>query len=412
MHEFNILTAALGGLVLFLALGSDRLAASPLPPTLLALLLGILFGPRVFGLIQLPAADEMAVVLEGAARLTLGIGLVGVALRIPPDYPRREWRAMALLLGLGMPLMWATGTLLVYLVLGLPFWLSALIGAILSPTDPVVASQIVSGTLAERNVPPWVRHALSFESGINDGFGFPFVLLPLLMLTMPAGDALSRWLLHTLLWEVVGGALVGLLIGHAAGRLLHFSWRRGQVGTKWRLAYTVALALLAVGIGKLIGSDELLVVFAAGAAFAQVAEPPERAHAHRLQETVNLFFSTPMFALLGIAIPWEGWSALGWNGLALVIAILLLRRIPVLLLLRPLLPGLHGMMEALFVGWFGPMAVGAIYYAALAWQRLGQPLAWHVVSLVVCGSVVAHGMSGASLTRLLGRVWRRPGQRC
>ncbi len=73
-----------------------------------------------------------------------------------------------------------------------------------TPTDPVVASSIVQGKVAEENLPARIRHLLSGESGANDGLAYPFVFLPLLVLQMPPGEVLSHWLLETVLWEVVG----------------------------------------------------------------------------------------------------------------------------------------------------------------------------------------------------------------
>ena len=85
-----------------------------MPPSLLALLLGILTGPQVFGLIDLEATGQRADIMEKAARLTLGISLMGVVLRVPRDYPRTSWRQMLLLIGLGMLIMWVISAALVY----------------------------------------------------------------------------------------------------------------------------------------------------------------------------------------------------------------------------------------------------------------------------------------------------------
>jgi sodium/hydrogen antiporter len=298
----------------------------------------------------------------------------------------------------------------VYWIPGLPFWLAALIGAAITPTDPISASPIVTGDVAEENIPDRVRHAISFESGANDGLSYLFVFLPFLLLTRPVGEALSHWLVRTLLWEVVVAALVGVIMGYAAGRLLQAAEERGIIESEWRLVYTVALSFLAVGIGRLIQSDELLVVFAAGIAFVQVVSGEDRAEEEHGQEAVNRFFAFPIFALLGTAIPWEGWRQLGASGLLLAVAVLLLRRPPVLLLLRPLLPFAHHRPDALFVGWFGPIAVAAIYYGTLMEHQLQMPLIWDVVSLVICASVVAHGMSATPLTRRYGRILRRRGE--
>lgn len=412
MSSFSVLTTLLGALVLILALGSKRLPKSSFPPTVLALGIGILLSPAVLGWVDLAALGGEALLREHLARLTLGIALVGVALRVPREFPRRHLRSLGVLVGPGMLLMWAVSTLLVWLFLDLPFWLAALIGAILTPTDPVAASPIVVGSTAEKNLPERLRHTISLESGANDGLGYLFVLLPFLMLTRPAGEAISHWLTRTLLWEVIAATVVGVLAGYAAGKLLAWSESRESIESDWRLIYTVALALVTVGAGRLMGSDEILVVFAAGATFAQVTGREERTEEKTGQEAVDRFFSIPIFAVLGLTIPWEGWAALGWNGIGLAVAVLLLRRPPVLLLLHPLLRQIRGVPEALFLGWFGPIAISAIYYASLMEHRLHRPEIWHVVSLVVCASVLVHGATGAPGTRLFGRVaGKRSGQK-
>ncbi|MGZ3217173.1 cation:proton antiporter domain-containing protein [Paracoccus sp. T5] len=407
MNDFNVLVALLGGVTLALGLPSRWLARSPLPPTLLALLIGIAVGPQVLNLIDLEATGHRASLMEDAARLVLGIGLVGVALRIPADYLRRRWREMLKLIGLSMVLMWIISTALVFLILGLPLGLAALIGAIVTPTDPVAASPIVTGAEAEKNIPENLRHAISFESGANDGLAYLFVFLPFLLITRPTGDAVVHCLGKSLLWDIGIATLVGGAIGYGAARLLQQAERRGAILEQWRLVYTVAMAFLALGIGRIIKSDEVLLVFAAGIAFTQVINQSDRQNEEHGQEAVNRFFAIPIFVLLGSVLPWKGWMDLGWSGPLLVAAILLLRRPPVLLLLRRWLPDVRTRSEALFMGWFGPIAVAGIYYASLMEQRSGEAVIWHAVSLVICGSVILHGATGAPLTRALGRHLRR-----
>ncbi|MDP9314696.1 MAG: cation:proton antiporter [Chloroflexota bacterium] len=309
---------------------------------------------------------------------------------------------MTMLIGLSMLFMWFISSLLVYVVLGLPFWLAALIGAIITATDPIAASPIVTGPVAEENLPERIRHAISFESGANDGLSYLFVFLPFLMLTRPLEETLAHWLLNTVLFEVGGATLFGLVIGYGAGKLLRAAEQRDLIAEDWRLVYTVALALFTVGAGRLIGSDEVLVVFAAGSAFVQVVSAEDRANEEQGQEAVNRFFAIPIFAVLGIAIPWHGWFLLGWGGVLLAAAVMVLRRPPIVLLLRPFLPSVRSSADALFLGWFGPIAVAAIYYAALMEHKLKEPLIWDVVSLVVCTSVVVHGVSATPFTRLYG----------
>lgn len=402
MDAFNWITALLGAVVLALGLGSRRLARTPLPPSLLALLAGVVAGPHVLGLLDVGALADEALVREKVARLTLGVALVGVALRIPKAFPRQSWRSMLVLVGVGMPVMWAISSGLVWLFLGVPFWLAAVIGAAVTPTDPVAATPVVTGDVAEANMPERLRHTISLESGLNDGAAYPLVFLGALMLTLPVDAALSHLLVRTILWEVVVGGLLGLALGYAAGRLLERAERAGWIEGDWRLVYSVALAVLAIGAGRLIGSDEVLVAFAAGAAFVQVITPADRQEEDRGQEAVNRFFVVGTFGLIGLTIPIGGWAELGWPGVGLAAAILLLRRPPLLLALAPLLPALRDRREALFMGWFGPVAVAALYYGSLMEHQLGEPLIWDVVSLVICASALAHGMTAATLTRRLG----------
>lgn len=113
---------------------------------------GVLIGPAVFGVLDLADLGDQTLSLEEVALVTVGGAQVGVALRLPVGYSRRNWRLLLVLLGIVMPLMWLAGGLLVYLIAGVPFWVAVLIGAIVTPTDPVVASSIVAGGVAERNL--------------------------------------------------------------------------------------------------------------------------------------------------------------------------------------------------------------------------------------------------------------------
>lgn len=396
-----MIVAVLGALVLLLGLASKRLARGAFPPSLLALLLGVVLGPVGFGVLDIGALGDEAVIREKLARLTLGVALVAVALRIPKRFPFQSWRTMLALIGVGMPLMWAISTGLIWALLDLPFWLAALIGAAVTPTDPVAAAPIVTGRIAEKHLPERLRHTISLESGANDGVAYLLVLLPFLMLTRPAGEAVEHWLLHTVAWEIGAASALGIALGAGAGWLLERAEERDAIEADWRLVYTVALSLLAIGAGRMIGSDEVLVAFLAGAAFVQVVTRQERQEEDRGQEAMNRFFSVPVFTLVGLTIPLDGWLSLGWRGPAVAVGLLLLRRPPVLLLLRPLLPQVRGWREAAFTGWFGPIAVAALYYASLMEHRLEEPVVWHVVSLVICASAVAHGVTGAPATRTM-----------
>lgn len=403
VNPLNVALVVTGGLVLVLGLFSNPLSRGPLTAPIIALLVGVGLGPSGAGVASVAAWGDQTAILEQVARLTLTVGLMGVALRLPLDAIRRQRRALATMLGLVMPLMWLSGALLAYLILGLPLWSALLIGAILSPTDPVVASTITSGALAKEALPDRIRQLLSAESGLNDGLAYPFVFLPLLLLTRPPGEAVSRWLLHTLAWDVVGATVAGALLGYGAGWLLARSDRRGGIERTSRLAYALALSLTALSLTRLIGSNGILAVPIAGLAYKIASGAAQRDEQEDVQETINHFFVLPAFVLLGLALPWQGWLALGWRGPLLAGAVLLVRRLPALLLVRRALGAGWTVRDAAFMGWFGPIGIGALYYATAAQRLTGTNEAWTISSLIIFSSVLVHGLTAAPLTRRYGR---------
>jgi NhaP-type Na+/H+ or K+/H+ antiporter len=299
--------------------------------------------------------------------------------------------------------------LLTYWLVAAPIWVALLVGAVVTPTDPVVASSIVTGDTAEKNIPGRVRHILSAESGSNDGLAFPIVMLCILFLTRPTGEAITHWLTYTLLWEVLGAIVIGAIIGYAVGQLQNWAQRTFPSGMERMslLTVTLALSLTVLGAVKLIGSDGILAVFAAGLAFNIVVRGQEKAHEEQTQEVVKRFFDLPIFVLLGMALPWQEWLGLGWSGLLLLVAILLLRRLPAVLLLYRGIGQLPLLRDALFTGWFGPVGVAALFYAMLSLHETQTSLPWVIGSLVITGSLVVHGLSATPLTMLYGKVAQR-----
>ena len=401
---FDTILLAVGAFVLIAGLLSEWLEKRGLPPSVLALLAGIILGPAVLGIFDPNATGHRAHLLEVTTRLSLGIGITSLILFLPKKFPRKCWGQMLILVAGGTLLMWAVSTALVHSILGVPLYVAAVMGAALAPTDPVAARPIVEGTPAGKHLPHRLRHALALESSSNDAAGYIVVFLPFLLLTLPAGAAVSHFFVHTLLWEVVAAALLGVGFGYACGHLLHVAERRHMIKHEYRLVYTAAMTLVSLGGGRLLQMSELIVAVAAALTFAQIVASTDRKDEEHGQEAANRFLSVPIFGLVGTALPFSGWHELGWRGALLAVAILLFRRIPAMFLLCRFLPMLQRPADALFIGWFGPIGVATVYYGALMEQRLGMPQIWDVVSLIICVSVVVHGLSATPLTRLYGRV--------
>ncbi|SDS18217.1 sodium/proton antiporter, CPA1 family [Halopseudomonas xinjiangensis] len=399
MYELNMSLAIFGFAAILIALLSGLIKRSVVSEPILAMTIGIFAGPYGAGLLDIAKWGDPMVILEQAARLTLAIGLMGIALRLDRDSVRLLLRPVSLLLILGMLGMWLLSSGIA-LVFGLPLLSALLLGAIVTPTDPVVASSVVTGKFAQKYLPLRVRDGLSYESGANDGLAYLFVMLPILAMSHPPAETTQKWLLDVLVVGVLLATAIGVLVGFAAAKLLSAADRRGLVANQSMLGYTVAFSLFTLGAAKLVHSDALIAVFAAGLTFNLCSDRSEEHEEENIQEAVSKLFTLPMFVLFGLSLPFSEWSGIGWPLVILVVALLLFRRLPVLAALMPLIGRSFNRADIAFLGWFGPIGIAAIYYATLAHKHTHDPMFWHITSAVVFASILVHGVSAASFTRL------------
>lgn len=401
MEELHLGYAIVGTLAVVLAALANRVRRLPISEPLLALLLGVLVGPRMLGLIDVPE-DQRSVLLLEVARVLLAVSLMGVGLR----YPARRLRAVlsptAVLVTAGMVGMAVLSAGVVWLLLGVPIALAALIGACITPTDPVLASSVVTGKPAEENLPARTRQILSEESGTNDGLALPLVLLAVaLVLKQSLGHAALDGL-----YQVGAGVVIGLVVGLLAGRAVNYAAQESDVDQGSSLVFTLVLAVAVLGLARVANADGVLSVFVASLAYNYAVADDEVGPQNTIDEAVNRYLVLPLFLLLGIELPWAQWRELGWTAVLLPAAVLLLRRPPVLLLLaRPL--GLR-LRDAVFLGWFGPIGVSALFYLSFSQDEgVSDPRLWTVGSLVVAASTLAHGVTAAPGVRGYHRAAQR-----
>jgi len=137
-----------------------------------------------------------------------------------------------------------------------------------------------------------------------------------------------QWITRTLLWEVLGAVVLGAAIGAVSGRAERLAHSRQFAEETSVFTVAVALTFAVLGFVTLLGSDGILAVFVAGAAYNWQADPSDEVEAQRIEEVFDRLFTLPVFVFFGMAIPWAEWAALGWAGVSLVVGILLLRRLP------------------------------------------------------------------------------------
>jgi len=400
MRDLNVLLALIGGLTLGLSLLAGVLRSRWYLPTepMVAVVVGALVGAYGFDVFGLGDATVPLAFVEQFARVTVALAVTSIALRLPATYFPTNARSMATLLGPGMLGMWLASTLATYLLLPVGLPVALLIGAALTPTDPVLANSIVVGAVAERHIPERIRQLLSGEAGANDGGAYPLVLLAILVLAEPLGTVAREWVLSVLLWEVLGAVIIGFGIGAFVGTVEDRLSEGDYVDETPVFTVTVALTATVLGTVALLGTDALLAVFVAGVAYNWRADPGDEAEERRVSEVFNRLLTIPAFVLFGMVLPWAEWAALGWRGPTLVVAVLALRRMPTILALRSEIAQFERPADALFAGWFGPIGLAAVFYATLAVRETTVELVWPVVSLVVLGSILAHGATASGLT--------------
>lgn len=326
------------------------------------------------------------------------ISVMGVALRYPFGSVRAQLRPVSILLLMAMPAMALISTGLTAAILGVTLGAALVLGTAICPTDPVLASSVVTGKPAEEDLPARDRQILSLESGANDGLALLFVLAAVAFAgPMSAGRAAAD-----ALWQVLGAVALGVLAGWLGGRALRAGEAHGATAHGPMLLFTVLLALLVLGLSGVLHVDGVLAAFVAGLAafvaglaFNLTSTGSERPAEVKIDEAVNRFAVLPMFVLLGATLPWTVWGELGWAAIALALAVLMLRRLPALLLLKR--PLNLGWPDALYLGWFGPVGVSAVFYLTLEAEELGLPetvMAAGIMIVVV--STVAHGVTSSA----------------
>jgi NhaP-type Na+/H+ or K+/H+ antiporter len=408
MTSFDLFLLLLCTFGLLVALGATSGVVNEqlwISEPLACVLAGIAVGPVGAGLLHLdPVANPFdAAILREAARVTLAIAVTAAALRLPGYWLRANWRGLAVALGPGMLLMWFAGAVVSAVTTGLPALGCLLLGAAIAPTDPVLSAPILSGQLAQRAVPSGLRNAMTAESAINDGLGLPLVLLPILLMHMAPAAAGWDWVVHVLGWEIGGAVIAGAAAGWLTARCMTWARGRPDADPASLLTVTISLALATMAGVHLLGADEILAAFVAGAVLNNVNRLARvEEHHERFSEALGRFFDLPVMILFGAAIPWGGWFGLGWRGGAFAVGILVLRRLPAWLLLGRLMPWTRPLRSAAFAGWFGPIGAAALFYAMLIQDETGSTQLWPYISLAIGSSVLTHGVSATPLTRMFG----------
>lgn len=425
---------AAGVVLVAMALASSVLRRLPLSSSMIYLAAGAVLGPLGLGMIIIDPLGDGAGLLEVVSEVAVILSLFTAGLKLRLPLSDRGWWIPVRLAFVSMAITVGLIALAGVTLLGLPLGAAVLLGAILAPTDPVLASDVQVGHPGDRDE---LRFALTGEAGLNDGTAFPFVMLGLGLLGLhELGDNGLRWLAVDVVWAVVVGLAVGAVLGTLVARfVVHLrSTHREAVG----LDEFLALGLIGISYGAalMVGGYGFLAVFAAGLALRriertrtgedvaseleagegraggseeEVATDPETAPAYMARALLT--FNEQLERIGEVAVVVLVGAALTIVGVPLAVAWFA----PLLfLVIRPLAVVL-GLARAslsrtrlFYIGWFGIRGVGSVYYLAYAITHdlppdLARTLATITLS-VVAASVLVHGVS---VTPLMSRYERR-----
>jgi NhaP-type Na+/H+ or K+/H+ antiporter len=379
-----------------------RIQEWPISESLIAMVAGIICGPFLLSLINMQDWGEPPKIMRITSELTIAMALMATGLRLPANYFLKHKKSQSIIVIGNMLLMWTLSTSIFWLTFPEDILIAALAGAIITPTDPVVASSITSGKFAKKHLSKKIRNTLSFESGSNDGMAFPIVMLPLIFI-IAKPHPWEEWLLKSFLWETIGGIFFGLIVGVLAGRIVKAAADKNHLMTeKSLLASSLALAFFIIGAFSLIKVNAIIAVFIAGLAFNGNISKNDELKDEKIQEMMERLFVIPVFFFFGLVIPFERWLNEGWALVLLVVGILLLRRLPALFMLKTFLKG-YTKTDFIVLGWFGPIGVTSIFYVFHAHEKFQYEFLWTATSAVIFGSTVVHGMTSSLVSQWFRR---------
>jgi NhaP-type Na+/H+ or K+/H+ antiporter len=429
-----------------MALMASLLDRLPVSPAMFYLPVGYILGPAVSGLINV-APDQHAELLTALAKMALLLSLFTVGLKLRMPFRARIWR---LPLRLGVLAMLVTIPLLALAAMfmfGLPLGAAILLGGILAPTDPVLASDVQLKDVGDRDR---IRYSLTGEGGLNDGTAFPFVMLGLALLGVPAAAAyIDTFAVLQVVWGVSAGLVGGWLMGWQLGRTVVGLRRRFRLALGMEEFLGIGLIALAYGVTEAIHGIGFLAVFAAGLAIRriestnsglqeldvnqyqtvvdsvpvsgreEVATHPAKASAYMTEAVLGFnqqleqFAEFLMVTLTGILLSHVGFSAAG-----ALLALLLFFVIRPLSVALALIRADVTPLQRRLMAWFGIKGIGSLYYLvfALQYQWLAPagfqssalaPRITSIVLTVVAMSIVLHGISSTPLMEMYHRRRRR-----
>ncbi len=384
--------------LLIAVLVSELADRSVLSTAVLFLVAGMATGKDALGVLSLRPDDP---VVDVFAELALFSILFTDGMRVGVQELIAAWRLPGRALLMGLPLTMIGTGLIAHWVVGLSWSESFLIGAVLSPTDPVFAAAIVG----RQEVPARLRHLLNVESGLNDGLALPIVLA---MLAVVGSEPFSVWSTGV---DLLTGVAIGIAIPWCAIRLEQTPLFRAHAS--YQPLFAFAIGLLVLTTASLAGANIFLAAFAAGVTVATVG-PDVRREFHRFGDLLSELLKLAALLVFGALISPKFLGEIPPSGYVFALLVLVAVR-PVAISVSLLFSSL-GWREHAAAAWFGPKGFASVVFGLLIlreasagnlpWEQADQ--LFHLVAICIVASIVAHSSTDVIVARWLGQNSETP----
>ena len=400
MTSVETALTVLGGLLVVGALLSGIAGRSFLSLTALFVIAGFVLGDGGLGVLEFSPTSGFVSVLATVALIVI---LFRDGLEVEGEMLRREWHLPLRALVLAMPITAAIVAVAVAALTDLSWTQAFLVGALLSPTDPVLSSSVVTNP----RVPRLIRHSLNLESGLNDGLALPPVLA--LVAALQVGGSDFVWW-RFVLQDVTLGFAFGVVLGFLASVLLP---RGGpltaSIPAHQKALYALGVAFLTYGVTTLPPHGNGFIAVYVCAITLGIRRPDIRGYVEARADDIVEIVKLGIFVVFGSLLTIDGLFLDGWAAVAIAVVALLVAR-PVALAIA--LAGTGVSRAALaFMAWFGPKGVATMTFSllVLASGVPGAERIFDVAALVVLCSIIAHGLTDTPGSEWMARQAEREG---
>ena len=345
---------------------------------------GFLLGDGGLEIIDLDPRSEF---VQGLAVIALILILFRDGLEVEEEMLQQAWHLPLRNLVLAMPLTAALVALLTHTVTDLGWTESFLVGALLSPTDPVLSSTVVTNP----RVPRLIRHSLNLESGLNDGLALPAVLALVAAAEQETGFVWCEFVLQ----DVAFGFATGVAVAFLAARLMPRSTGLGaEISAHQKSLYGLGVAFAAYGLAVLPPEGNGFIAVFVGAIALGIWRPDIRECFQARSEDIIEVVKLGVFLVFGAILTLDGLFQDGWAAVAVAAFTLLVAR-PVAVFTALMGSRQADTLDKAFIAWFGPKGVATMTFALFvlgSGVAEGERIA-NLAALVVFVSIIVHGLS-------------------